>query len=107
MSVDITVKLTGPLFSKSVDAVVKRAIVEEALDKVDERMERSARGRGEGRKRNTVTRERRDLVLSVNSTLIRPRTTGRAWTSKNMGIIKAMTPRVLRKVAQRAAEGLS
>lgn len=109
-SIDLNVTISGPLFSKRIDPVVKRAIVEEALEKIEERMVRSARSGGVnalGRRRNVVTQRRQNLDLHIESTLRNPRQTGRAWGDKNMAIIKAMTRNVLNKATQRIVGELS
>lgn len=105
-ALNIEVMLRGPLFTKKIDDVVADALIHEALDKVEERMERSAHSGGRnalGRRRNIVTQERHGLTLDIASTLRNPRQTGRSWQDKNTSIIKSMTRNVLRKAAQRMA----
>lgn len=105
-AIDVNVTLKGKLFTKKIDDVVKRAIVEEVLVKVDERFGRARQGRGLGAQRNTITRQRRGLELEVRSTRVWPRTKGTAWTRKNIGTIKSMSGRVARKAATRIVEEL-
>lgn len=118
-SKDIEVALNGPLFSQNVGAVVQNAIVAEALTKVEERMERSARVRvSKGRRlvgnpRNRISQRLQGPTLEIASTLIPPRTRGTAWVRKHLGtpgygkgIIGAMLPNVLRKLGRRIAEEL-
>lgn len=107
MSLNIDVTVRGPLFEKKVDETVRRAIAEEGLDKIAERLTRKGAqgsgGKGVGVKRNAVTQQRRASELTVDtlSTRVFPRTRGTSWLKKNSGIARAMAPRVLRKVAQR------
>lgn len=106
---DISVQLTGPMFTKEAKPVVEKALGEEALRKISERMERSARSGGKkalGRRRNTITQTQNGLVLDIDSTLIWPRTKGSSWYRKNERIITAMTKNVLRKAGRRIAEEL-
>jgi hypothetical protein len=103
-AIDINVTLKGHLFEKKIDETVKKALVQEVLVKVGERMDRQ--GKGLGAKRNRITKKQAaELELLVESTRIWPRTKGTAWTRKNIAIVKAMAPRVMRKAAQRIAEG--
>lgn len=110
MNINATVTLKGPLFEKKIDDVVKKAIIEETLQKVNERMGRKgpqgSGGKGLGVKRNIVDRKLTGLELKVDTTKIRPRTKGTSWQRKNVSIIKAMVPRVVRKTAQRIASEL-
>jgi hypothetical protein len=108
-SIDVTVTVSGPLMKARLNDNLKRAVYEEAFAKFEERINRrpgprARRGRGLGMLRNTVTSERSDLTLIETSTLIWPRTKGRAWTAKNIGIVKSMAPRVIRKVVARMLE---
>jgi hypothetical protein len=104
MNLTATVTLKGPLFEKKITPIVEQAIIRESLHKFEERMNRG--GKGVGSKRNTVTQKREELVLTAETTLIRPRTRGTAWQKKNVGIVKAMAPRVLRATALRITEQL-
>lgn len=104
-TVGMNVTLSGPLFSKKVDDVVKNAIVSEALTKIADRTKRG--GKGKGAKANVVTPQRQELVLEVHSTLHYPRTTGKAWDRKNIAIVKAMGPNVLRSVSRRIVSELT
>jgi hypothetical protein len=98
-SIDITVTAKGPLFEKKIDQVVKRAIIEEAFEKINVRAQRG--GRGIGAKRNTVESRIRGLEMDVVSTLIWPRAIGSSWLRKNIGIIRATVPRYVRSIAKR------
>lgn len=106
----VAVNLKGPLFTKKIDDVVKKAIVEETLQKVDQRLGRKGAqgsgGKGLGVKRNIVDRKLTGLELTVDTTKIRPRTKGTSWQKKNVAIAKAMIPRVVRKTALRIASEL-
>ena len=99
MNLTVAVNLKGPMFTKKIDDVVKKAIVEETLKKIDERVQRQ--GKGLGARRNVIDRKLTGLELTVDTTKIRPRTKGTAWQRKNVSIIKAMAPRVARKTALR------
>ena len=101
----VSVRLRGPLFTKRITPLVEAAILSEALEKIGERMERG--GKGLGAKRNVVTLRRNALTLEAASTLRRPRTKGTAWTRKNVGIVRAMAPRVLNAVARRVVAELT
>lgn len=101
--IGITVTLRGGLFSKNIPRVVEEAIVGEILTKVEERTRRG--GRGLGAQRNVIGHERlQPLSLITTSTLNWPRTRGTAWQRKNIGIVRAMAPRVGRRAAERIAE---
>lgn len=102
--VDVVVR--GPLFDKKITQVVKTAMVDECLKKIEKRMKRG--GKGAGAKQNIVTAEMafgaaamNAVGMEVASTLRRPRTKGKAWVRKNVAIARAMAPRVLRKAARR------
>lgn len=100
MSVTMDVKLRGPMFEGKISSKVERAILEEGVEKIGQRMERG--GRGLGAKRNTITRRVRGRMESeARSTRRAPRTKGTAWLRKNEQVGKAMAPRVLRAVAKR------
>lgn len=100
---DINVRLRGGIFTKNIPKVVEDAIVSEILRKVDERTQRQ--GRGLGARNNSIMSEARSpLALAVSSTRNYPRTRGTAWQRKNIGIVRAMAPRVGKKAALRIAE---
>lgn len=102
---DVEVTVRGPMFRKNIDEMVKKALVAEVIDKVEQRMRRQ--GKGLGAQRNQVTQQMRgELELLVESTRIWPRTKGTRWTRKNIGIVKAMAPRVMQKAATRIVEDL-
>lgn len=103
-AIDVRVTLKGGLFSKGIPPVVERALKEEALAKVRERINRPYRGKRLGRARNIVTPTEQELTLREDSTLIPPRTKGTSWQRKNVAIVKSMAPRVMKKAAQRIAE---
>ena len=107
MTIEIDVKLNGKLFQGKVRPDVEAAIAEEALAKIGERLTRrgtqGSGGRGLGVKRNIVTKEEHELELQIGSTRNFPRTTGVKWAVKNVGIVKSMAPRVIRKTAARIA----
>lgn len=105
MAIDINVKVTGGLFSKDIPKVVRAAVYEEAIDKIATRMERG--GKGIGAKRNRITRQQREeLRETITSTRYWPRTKGTSWQRKNIGIAKAMAPRVLNAYARRVVREL-
>jgi len=106
LPIEISVKVHGGLFSKDVKRAVREAMYQEALEKIGTRMERG--GKGLGAKRNTVTHmPDGDLQMRVSSTRIWPRTKGTSWQRKNIGIVRAMAPRVLRKAAERIVMEMS
>lgn len=109
---DLHVSVRGGLFNRNVPESVRRAVVEEAVDKVGARLVRKGsmgsggRGLGVRRKHNQPIRQiRRDaLVVETISPRGRahwPRLKGTTWLRKNARIAKAMGPRVLRKTAER------
>lgn len=108
MNIKVTVK--GPLFNKKISDVVENAIIEEALNKIEDRLSRKGAqgsgGRGLGVQRNEITNARTRLELRVFSSRKFPRTKGTAWQRKNVAIVRAMAPRVLRSVAKRTASEL-
>lgn len=110
MNLSIDVAIRGNLVSKKVDDVVKKAIVEETLQKINERLGRKGAegsgGKGLGVKRNIVSRQLTGTVLTADTTKVWPRTRGTSWQRKNIAIIKAMAPRVLRKTADRIVSEL-
>lgn len=107
MAVHVTVR--GPLFTKKINAVVKQAMIDECMKKVDERLSRKPPAKKLGMMRNPVkTRMEAGGTDAVNlhfehvqSRFHNPRRTGSSWAKKNMGIIKAMAPRILRATAKR------
>jgi len=111
---DITVKVNGGLFQKNIPETVRRAMVGEAIEKIDQRlMRKGARGsggKGLGVQRNIVSHEMRPAQMQTTiSTTVGgkehwPRTKGTSWQRKNIAITKAMAPRVLRKAANRIVE---
>ena len=104
---DVSVTVRGPLFEKKINKSVKDAIIEECLLKLNARLMRSGTrgsgGKGLGVQRNIVGSfvDTTAMQLTVESSLIFPRRTGRAWAQKNIAIVRAMAPRVMRKTAQR------
>ncbi len=98
----VTITLRGPLFKKRISKVVERQILSEAMPKFEKRVRR--KGKKIGRKRNPIGPGRMALgggvTMELTSSTNWPRTTGRAWTRKNVAAIKAMAPRVLRKLAK-------
>lgn len=106
MNIGMSVKLSGGLFTKDFERIARKQIDHELLTKFEERVKRG--GRGVGAKRNKVTGDRGSFYeLVMTSTLKPPRTKGTSWQRKNLGIIRAMTPRVVRKTAQRISEELA
>lgn len=105
----VSVTLSGPFFTKKINSVVRNAIVTETMKKIEKRLRR--KGRKLGRKRNPIGPGEltlgNDVTLVMTSTTNWPRTKGTAWKNKNVAIIKAMAPRVLRKTAKRIAGELS
>lgn len=110
-AIDITVKVNGGIFSKNIPESVRNSLREEVLLKVNQRMTRQGArgsgGKGLGVQRNTVGSfvDISALTMTVESTHGGkehwPRVKGTAWQRKNIGIIRAMAPRVLRKAADR------
>ena len=99
----------GPLFEKRIDRVVEAAIMGEAMEKFEKRITR--KGRKIGRKRNPIgpgdLSKGKTIMLTMTSSLNRPRTSGGKWTAHNVRAVKAMAPRVLRSVAKRIVGELS
>ena len=96
------VTLRGPLFEKKISKVIERQIIEQAMVKFEKRVRR--KGKRIGRKRNPIgpgdLHLGKGVVMELHSTKNWPRTTGYSWTHKNVAAIKAMAPRVLRKLAK-------
>lgn len=94
--------LRGPFFEKRITKVVQRQIMEQAMPKFEKRLRR--KGRKIGRKRNPIPPGTLELgggvALVMTSPKNYPRTTGRKWQAHNVAAIKAMAPRVLRKLAR-------
>lgn len=105
--IEATVTLRGGLFGKNIPRSVETAIQSEAIAKIRERLTRKGAGgsggRGLGVKRNVVRVDERRLELAVSTTRKAPRVTGVAFKSKNVGIVKGMARRVVRKSAERIA----
>ena len=101
-AIDVHVSLRGGMFTKDIPSVVVKQLRHEVSQKVEERTARG--GRGMGAMRNEVSHRRDRLDVEAVSTLHRPRLTGKAWQRKNIGIVKSMGPRVLRKAAERIAQ---
>jgi len=110
---NITVAVRGPLFTKKIDSTVKKAILEEGLERIGKELDlKTARlirrplthkkGAGLGAKRNPVHRKTTGIVMDVISRIGKyPRMSGRRWTENNMAAIYRMAPRMLRKIANR------
>lgn len=120
MSVKFDVRQSGRFFTANMSQTVERAVQEEVLRKVAERLERSAKTRRSkgrvlvGQARNTVTVASRELEVSATSTLKAPRNKGTSWSRKHLGgppfgkgIVGAMIPNVARKTANRIVQELS
>lgn len=73
--------------------------VNEGLGTIGTRVERG--GKGLGARRNLIQRVPLSEGLKMTSTRIYPRTRGTSWLNKNVRVIRAMFPNVLRKAAQR------
>ncbi len=58
-------------------------------------------GKGLGSQRNALSESRLALGMTVKSSLIRPRITGRAWGRKNTNIIIGMSSRVMAAAIRR------
>ena len=98
----VQVIIRGPIFSKKISKVIERQIMSEAMPKFEKRVRR--KGKKIGRKRNPIGPGSFALgggvEMTMTSTKIWPRTVGSTWTAKNVAAIKAMAPRVLRKLAK-------
>jgi hypothetical protein len=115
---NITVTLRGPLFTKKIDATVKKAILTEGLERIGKELDiKTARlirrplthkkGAGLGAKRNPVHRKTAGIVMDIISRIGKyPRMSGRRWTENNMVAIYRMAPRMLRKIANRIVSEL-
>jgi hypothetical protein len=99
----VRVNIRGPLFDKRIDRVVQQQIIREAMPKFEKRLRR--RGRRIGRRNNPIRPGEltlgRGATMVMTSTLHHPRTTGSSWQGKNIAIVKAMAPRVLRSLARK------
>jgi len=105
MNMNVRIETNGGIFTKNMRRVVEEAVGAEIITKIEERTRRG--GRGLAAQRNTITHERHaDNELQIVSTAIWPRVTGRAWAGKNIGIIRAMAPRVARRTVERIAAEL-
>lgn len=116
----VEVVVRGPLFSKKIDRVVKAAMIDECLKKINKRLLRPRKKTrlgtpALGGRRNVVTAEMafgegvetQATVSKIYSTLKSPRTKGTSWIRANVKIARAMAPRVLRKAAKRIVGELS
>lgn len=101
VGIDVTVRLRGGLFWKNIPKVVQRQLVAEVLTKLEQRTQRQ--GKGLGARKNTVTHSMDGLTLKLATTRIAPRTTGKSHQRKNIGVVRAMAPRVMKKAAERIA----
>ena len=99
----------GEVVSKlNFDRLVKPAIEQEVIAKVEERWMRRRR-KGAGARNNVLTPE---LVspgakLVVASTLRNPRQSGRSWQDALLNAARKMTPNIVRKARQRIEEAWS
>ena len=121
----VNVVVRGPLFEKKIDKVVKAALIDECLKRIQkeeqiktDRLIRkrtkypSGRVKGLGAKRNPITREmlfgQSNLIaMGFKSPTNFPRTKGTKWVVKNIAWIRAMVPRVLKKAAARMVSELN
>ncbi len=79
--------------------VILQPEIDDARDTIVTRINRQ--GKGLGAQRNTLMSQTRPLGATVTSTLKFPRTTGRSWGDKNVQIVTAMGPNVVRKMVSR------
>ena len=104
----VKVTLRGPFFEKVITREIEQAILEETIRKIDERLQRP--GRTLGRIRNPILPGTLTLgggvSLVITSTRHYPRTRGTKWQAKNVAIVKAMAPRVMRALARRIVASL-
>lgn len=106
-AIQVSVKVNGGIFEKNIPETVRTALREECLLKINDRMSRKGAqgsgGRGLGVQRNIIGSyvDITGLTLRVESSRIFPRTTGWSWQRKNIAIVRAMAPRVLKKAADR------
>ncbi len=106
MSINVTVKLNGGLFSKDLERLAQKQIKHEVLSKIEERLQRG--GKGITEKRNeTVTTRKGFGTLEAGYTLRSHRRTGTSKQSKWIGQARAMAPRVAKKAAERIAAELA
>ena len=106
MSISVQVTVRGRIFAKNISGEVKKAIINESLEKIDKRLSRRPPRKKLGMMRNPVKTRMDAHALKlhfehVESRFHSPRRTGKAWLRKNIAIVKAMAPRVLRKTAAR------
>lgn len=114
--VQISIDLKGPFFEARIDEATKRVIYDEVIDKVEQRWRRQPRSPKPGRKNNTLSyrrsESRDEVILAVDTTLNRPRTTGSAWvkywagSEYNQGVIRRLATNVIRKAGKRIAAEL-
>lgn len=107
-NMQVKTTLKGPLFSSNLDGAAKRAVREELVDKVEERVLRVPRSAKLGRKNNTLSSRQfgnnEEQSMEVDSTLNWPRTSGRSWLAYNIGTVRKMAPNVVRAIARRLAQ---
>jgi hypothetical protein len=91
------------MFEKRIDRVMQQSIIEQAMPKFEKRLRR--KGRRIGRRNNPIRPGELTLgggvTLVMTSSLHHPRRTGRSWQGKNVAIVKAMAPRVLRSLGRK------
>ena len=125
VSMNVNVTLRGPLFTKKIDKVVKAALLDECMKRIQKEEQiktdrlvhkrtkyPSGRVKSLGAKRNPITREmvfgQSNLIaMRFTSPTRFPRTKGTKWVAKNMAWIRAMAPRVLKKAAARMVSELN
>lgn len=99
--IDIEVKVRGlaELEKKLGGSVLYEDETEAGLDTIHNRFLRG--GKGRGAKANTLSSERLVLSRRVTSTKNWPRTTGSSWRNFQIGVFKAMSPRVVRSIIKK------
>ena len=110
-AVDIT--LSGPLFTKDIDNVVRDAILEKAMASYEKRVRRTTKWLGT--QRNPIPpgrltgRNSSKLTLTLRSPNPQrwPRRTGFKWKRENTIAVRAMSPNVLRSAVNKIVAELN
>jgi hypothetical protein len=111
--IDKTVTLRGPLFTKNINETVKKAIIEEGIERIGkeiidrtETLKRS-RKKGAGARANPVDRKTLNLTMTVTSQIKHwPRMSGNKWVGYNMVKARGMSYNVMNKIATRICSEL-
>lgn len=97
--IDIKVRGLNEFLSVADWDILVQPEVNDALRTVEERVLRPSKGLGA--RVNTLSSEITTLGMTVESTLIWPRTRGTSWGTKNVGIVRSTLTRALEKAVGR------